>query len=275
MKISSLSIILAVPFLLALAILLPLSFSYEYRDYMGWIIVPILFLTFLYTFRPQIDYWWLKRQKIGLDQPLIDWLNEHSQFYKKLSPSDQQKFEQRASLFLDSKDFSLKAKEDHKLPEQYKLLSIHDALQITWHLEEFLFKKYDRIILYPHAFPTPNHKYLHPCEIHSVDGLILMSKPHLQNGFINSRQFFNIGLYTWITAHMKQTKHEGYPMINALEINALDNILPYPTEKIKELIGERLLFSQALFAYAFFEHRTNFKKHFPKYAESFRTLFNM
>jgi hypothetical protein len=273
MKISSLSIILAVPFLLALAILLPLSFSYEYRDYMGWIIVPILFLTFLYTFRPQIDYWWLKRQKIGLDKPLIDWLNEHSQFYKNLSPSNKQKFEQRACLFLDSKDFTLKAKEDHKLPEQYKLLSIHDALQITWHLEEFLFKKYDRIILYPHAFPTPNHKYLHPCEIHSVDGLILTSKPHLQNGFINSRQFFNIGLYTWITAHMKQTKHEGYPMINALEINELDKILPYPTEKIKELIGERLLFSQALFAYAFFEHRTNFEKHFPKYAVSFKSLF--
>lgn len=273
MRISSLSIILAVPFLIALAILLPLSFSHEYRDYMGWIIVPILVLTFLYTFRPQIDYWWIQRQKIGLDRPLVDWLNEHSTFYKGLSDDGKQKFEQRASLFLDSKDFSLKAVEDHKLPEQYKLLAIHEGLRITWHHDDFLFKNYDRIILYPHAFPTPDHKYLHPYEVHSSDGIILMSKPHVINGFINIKQFFNIGLYTWITAHMKDTKHKGYPMINATEMNKLDPLLPYSTEKIKEVLGERLLFSQALYAYVYFENEDQFATTFPDHFEAFEKIF--
>ena len=158
MRISSLSIILAVPFLIALAILLPLSFSHEYRDYMGWIIIPILVLTFLYTFRPQIDYWWIQRQKIGLDKPLMDWLNENSEFYKSLDEEDKQKFEQRASLFLDSKDFSLKAVEDHKIPEQYKLLSIHEALRITLNHDTFLFKNYDSCLLYTSPSPRDRQK---------------------------------------------------------------------------------------------------------------------
>ncbi len=273
MRITSLSIILAVPFLLALAILLPLSFSHEYRDHMGWIIVPILVLTFLYTFRPQIDYWWIQRQKIGLDEPLVDWLIENSVFYRELSNEEKNKFEQRASLFLDSKDFVLKAKEEHKIPEQYKLLAIHEALKITFHQEDFLFKNYDRIILYPHLFPTPEHKYLHPYEVHSADGIILMSKPHLINGFINTRQFFNIGLYSWITAHLKDAKHEGYPMINANDISKLDPILPYSTDQIKDLIGERLLQSQALFAYAFFQYQNLMEKHFPQYSDAFKVIF--
>ena len=274
MRISSLSIILAVPFLIALAILLPLSFSHEYRDFMGWLIVPVIILTFLYTFRPQIDYWWIQRQRMGLDPPLMEWLMDNSKFYKSLTDEEKQKFEQRASLFLDSKDFKLKATEDHKVPEQYKLLSIHEALRITWKLDDFLFKNYDRIVLYPHAFPTPDHKYLHPCEVHAVDGILLMSKPHLINGFVNTDQYFNIGLYTWITAHMKDSKLEGYPMINALEINDLDSLLPYSTEKIKELIGERLFLSQAMFAYAFFTYPVKFKRSFSEYHRAFCKVFN-
>ncbi|MEE9372376.1 MAG: zinc-dependent peptidase [Saprospiraceae bacterium] len=273
MRISSLSIILAIPFLLSLAILLPLSFSYEYKHLMGWIILPIMMLTFLYTFRPQIDYWWIQRKKIGLDKPLVNWLEENSEFYKKLSVEEKLIFEQRAGLFLDSKDFSLKAVEDHKIPEQYKLLSAHEALRITWHHEDFLFKNYDRIILYPHAFPTPDHKYLHPYEVHQTDGIILISKPHLINGFINTLQFFNIGLYVWITAHMKDTKHGGYPMINATEISALDPILPYSTDKIRELVGERLLITQAIYAYSFFENRVQFDINFPKYSIAFKKIF--
>jgi len=273
MRITSLSIILAVPFLLILGILLPLAFSYEHEWLFPWLIIPVIILTALYIFRPQIDYWWIQRQKLGLDAPLVQWLNENSIFYKSLDENGRQKFETRAALFLESKDFLLKAFEDHKLPEQYKLLAIHEALRITWNHEDFLFENYDRIILYPHAFPTPDHKYLHPYEVHHSDGIVLMSKPHVENGYFNPAQYFNVSLYTWIVAHMKETKHTGYPMINANDIEKLNPILPYPTAKIKELLGERLVFSQALYAYVYLMYPEKFKNEFNNIHSQYQDLF--
>ena len=273
MRISSLSIILAVPFLAALAVLLPLSFQREFEWLFPWLILPITILTALYIFRPQIDYWWIQRQKLGLDGPLIDWLEKYSTFYGSLNKEDQLLFQQRVALFLESKDFILKAAEDHKLPEQYKLMSIHEALRILWGKENFLFENYDRVILYPHAFPTPDHKYLHPYEVHYSDGIILMSKPHVENGYFNPNQYFNVSLYTWVVAHMKETKHQGYPMINATEIFQLDDILPYPTLKISELLGERLVMSQALYAYVYFMYPEDFNKKFPSLKSQFDEVF--
>ena len=272
MRVTSLSLVLAVPFLIAMAVLLPMSLTYEYQYLFPWLLIPVIILTTLYTFRPQIDYWWIMRKEIGLDLPLVTWLRENSLFYNSLNDVDKSKFEIRAGLFLDSKNFILKASKEHKVPEQYKLLSIHEALRITWNREEYLFKTYDRIIMYPHSFPTPKYKYLHPLEIHGEDGIILMSMPHLTNGFLEPDHYFNIGLYSWIRAFNLENTDIPYPNIDP-EIIKLDKVFPYPTVKIEELLGHDFLSPLALHIQAYFDYSEDYKSNFQNYFNSFETIF--
>lgn len=273
MRISSFSFVIAVPFLLALALLLPLALTYEYQYLFPWLMIPVVVLVSLYIFRPQIDYWWVRNTEIRLEKPLVQWLEKNSLFYRSMDSDEKSQFEKRAALYLEAKDFVLKATEEHIPGEEFKLLAVHEAIRITQNLKDYLFDNYNRIILYPHAFPTPNYKRLHTLELHEDDGIVLLSQPHLVNGFLRPEQFFNTSLYAWISAYIRENPRLDYPSISKESLSELNNVYPYELDKINEVIGLGFTSPLTMHIHAYFQFPEAYRTKFPSIFQKLEILF--
>ena len=273
MHINSLSLVLAFPLLVILAILLPLALTYEYQYIFPWLMIPLIILITIYFFRPQIDYWWIRKNPKGLEKELITWLHNNSKYYNSLGSEKKLQFQNKAKLYLYSKDFTLKAIEDHPVGEEFKLIAIHEALRITNGLNDYLFPCFDRIILYPHSFPTPQYKHLHTSEVHEEDGVILMSQPHLVNGLLFPYNYFNIGLFTWINAFIRENPRLNYPKITDSQFLKLNDIMPFTIEQIKEVIGYPFVSPIALHIYAYFDFNDGYKKNFEDIFPVLNSIF--
>ena len=208
-----------------------------------------------------------------MDKELISWLNKNSKYYNSLSPDGKQSFEVKAQLFLHAKDFSIKAAEDHPVGEEFKLIAIHEALRITENMDDYLFPNFERIILYPHPFPSPQFKYLHTTELHEEDSIVLMSQPHLVNGLLFPKNYFNIGLFTWISAFIRENPRLKYPIISDEQFEKLNHVFPYSVEQIKEVTGHHFMSPLTLHIHAYFDFGQNYEKTFPEEHEKFESIF--
>ena len=273
MRITSLSLVLSFPLLIILAILFPLALTYEYQYIFPWLIIPIILLISIYFLKPQIDYWWISRNPPPLDKKLISWLNANSKYYGGLSLEGKQQFELRAQLFLHSKDYSIKAVEDHPVGEEFKMIAIHEALRITEKMDNYQFDNFDRIILYPHPFPSPQYKYLHTTELHEEDGMVLMSQPHLVNGLLFPKNYFNIGLFTWVSAFIRENPRLKYPMISDEQFEKLNDVFPFSIDQIKEVTGHHFISPMTLHICAYFDFRDNYLQTFSDLGEKLSGIF--
>ena len=94
MKIRSLSNILYFPlFIGALAIF---YFAYEARgNAFIWVFLPIICMVAIYVGQAQIDYWWMQKFPVPLDDRIKTWLQNNGSFYLSLSQAQQLKYENR------------------------------------------------------------------------------------------------------------------------------------------------------------------------------------
>ena len=274
MRINSLSLVVSFPLLVLLAILLPMALTFEYQYIFPWLMIPLILVIIIYFFRPQIDFWWIRRNPLGLEQELITWLSKNSKYYKSLGSEEKRFFENKAKLYMHSMDFTIKAMEDHPVGEEFKLIAIHEALRITKGLKNYMFASFDRIILYPHSFPSPQHKHLHTTEIHEEDGVVLMSQPHLVNGLLFPNNYFNLGLFTWINVFIRENPRLAYPKITDSQFMKLNDLMPFTIEQIKEVIGHHFVSPLSLHMYVYFDFQDEYKEKFSKIFPVLNSIFN-
>jgi hypothetical protein len=201
MKIYSLSNILILPLVLAIIGIFYYSESIGDKDFTIWVFIPVFLLTALLIFKPQVDFWWHTRHPLPLDPAIRKWLSTYAQNYKSLNPGDQKKYEDRLSLYMEGREFKSVGQEVRDVPEDIKGIIGSIPVMITMNQEDYLLGEYNRVFLYKHPFPSPQHQYLHSVEVNHEDGVILFSLEHLLPGLTRSREFFNIGLYGYLDAY--------------------------------------------------------------------------
>lgn len=203
MRIHSFSKVLSIPFVVWFAYIFYVS--YNERDYglSYWMIPPFLMIAVIWVLSPQIDFWWTKRNPIGLDQPLIDWLQKYAPFYNALPPELKANYETRLSTYLSGVEFYAMGAEKEAVPEDIKVLAANNLVTLTFGKEDYMLPIFDRVVFYKHPFPTPRFQHLHTVETEQEDGVMLFSLEHLVAHSVNPKGFYNIGMHGYAEAFVK------------------------------------------------------------------------
>lgn len=166
-----------------------------------WLIVPVLVLTVVWVFSPQINWWWYVRYPPKVDSRLLG-IVENSPFYQGLSATEKVRFGQRVFLITLEKNFMRPApmgsdkRVDDQVPPDLKAIVGAAVTQLTFGLKDFTLGKFENVIIYPHIFVTPQYPHqAHPSELFEEDGVLLFSASELVQGVTQPHHFFNIGLY--------------------------------------------------------------------------------
>ena len=254
-------------FLVPLAMLAGISLLLIDRYGQEWIWLLMLAAAGVVTvliFSPQIDWWYYQRRDPDLPHGLRALLEKRIAFYQRLEPGAQREFRRRAFLIRESLDFTGQAIE--KVPEDVQLLPAIAAATVSFGREEFLFSDYEKVVLYPHPFPSPQHDFLHVTERYAADGVLLFSMPHLMRSVVEEQSFPNLALYEYAKIYRDRYPGQDYP---ALDWPALEAISRFSREAVVKFLGFAEPDTQALTSVYFFSFATRFRERAP---EIYRTL---
>lgn len=219
----------------------------------------IIILVLLYVFQYQINEFFWKRNPPPLDLKLRSWMTHHSNLIQQLSPENRAQFEKRISLFVKLKTFTLKAEKDYELEEDSKCLIAHEFQRLTLGREDFLYKEYDQVVVYNHPFPTPNIEVLHAAEIFSEDGVIILSREQLINGFFDPTQI-NIALLLAVMTFIESNPRLEYPKVGDIDTEDLLASHNLALDPFKAILGVDHVKTLDILIYCFVEHSVMFKK---------------
>lgn len=262
--------LLAFPFMLAIIVLLYLAWEVD-SNYAIYILPPILILAVGYIFSPQIEWWRAKKHPPQLDQGLLILLEQHSTFYQSLSEVERKKFRHRVALYIMAKEFHGKSMEN--VPEDIKGVIAINAVHLTFYHEDFLFDKFENIIVYPHPFPSPQYlEHWHTSEIYEEDGAILFSAEHLMPSYLQPQKFYNIGLHEFARVLMVSYPRLNYPIVDEHLWQKVENISGWSQEYISAWIGLPDIDLRAVLFVVHLSFPTTFRQELPAIHEQLRSI---
>ena len=268
--------------ILLLLLIIPAAYiiykAYDSSDYLSplnyWLIPLFILFAIIYMLKPQIDYWWHKKNPPKLAPYILDWLNQYSIFYKGLSEEGKTKFGERLSIYLESREFILMREEQGKLPEDFKAIIAHNIIQLTFGQDDYLLDPYERVVAYSHAFPSPKKQFLHTVEVDDEDGVIIVSTEHIFPGMLNQENFYNIGMHAFVEGYLsKHTKLE-LPSIPDNLVAKLEKLSNHKIDKVKATIGYDVENMHIIAITYFFTFPNRFKAELPELYESYVKIFN-
>lgn len=275
MKIHSISVLIAVPFIILAILFGYLVFLKEQPGYLLYLIMSVILLVAIYTLQPHIDFLWYKKYPDRLSPKDKVFLDKFSKFYKELNEEQKDKFEKRIYVFTRSKSFKLVVREPADMPQDFKIAIASCAVQLTFNLGDFLFKNFDFYFAYQHPFPSPEIKVLHSVETNYEDRTAIFDIEMLVNSFNPQNRLFNIGLYAFAGIY-----NYMYPGIST---DSIDSLCFW--EKIKEISGfekEFILLATGneptsqfqILSTLFFTHNTSFGLILPVQYEQLCKIYN-
>ena len=193
----------------------------------------------VFSLAPQVDWRWYVRNPPDLTPPLRDILERFHPFYRRLGEGEKRRFRQRCALYVIATDFMPITADADPVPEDLRVVMASNAVEMLFGREELLLEKYDKVVLYPQPFPSPQFPlYFHSAEIFEEDGVILLAAAPLMQGTFQPEVFLNVGMYAVGQAFVSQFKEQKYPdMTTANAIECLVKISGFSVEKIKETVG--------------------------------------
>jgi hypothetical protein len=274
MKIYKLSKVVALPFMIAvLFFFIQVVRDTDYK-HLVWIIVPIAALLLIYLFQPQIDYWWLERNPVELDDKLVKMICEINPQYATLSQEEKEEFARRLTLFAEAKEFIAKGSEDVTVPYDVRMMISQVAVKMMTNSKDYLLNKFERIILYKHPFPSPEFPFLHTVETHSEDGVIIMSLEHAQAGLFFPDNYYNLVGHAFAEVFIKSYPKLDYPNVKEEDWNKVAQICDYGKEEILKTTGLKTVDIMVVLINLFHAKRNRFSAVFPEYTETFNTIFS-
>lgn len=236
MRIYSLSKVIGIPIAIVTAYLMYAQF-FLHENYGFWFLIPVIAIVVLLIFWPQIDYWYHKTNPVPLDKEIIDWLERYSRFYQSLPEDDREEYERRMSLYLEARAFQSVGSEMGTVPEDIKAAVASSAIQVAFQDSDFLIGDFDRIYIYKHPFPTPNHKFLHSVETQTEDGVLIFSLEQLVLGILKSDTHYNVGMHGYVEAYIRQHPALDYPITSEETWNDIEKVSGWSKKQILATTG--------------------------------------
>ncbi len=203
----------------------------------GYIFFPVMLLVVLYVFHGPIDHWWREKFPIKFDAKLDAWLTQHFKPYASMDDELKTTFQNRLSLYIEGRMFQSVGSEMRDVPYDIKgMISAHGVF-MTLGQDDYLIGDTDRIYLYKHPFPTPEHQYLHNVEYNHEDGVIILSLEQLINAVLTPEKFYNIAYHAYAEAFLASTKENVSIQIGEDSWSVLEQISGWSQSDIQSQIG--------------------------------------
>lgn len=273
MRIHSISRVLVIPIVILLLIILYLGWSNN-ENISAYILVPALLVVVVYVFHGPLDHWWLEKFPVPFDDKLREWLTSYFPAYKKMDDPSQKKFEYRLGLYLGGRLFESVGSERRQVPEDIKCMIAAHGIHMNMGFEDYLIGDFDRIYLYKHPFPSPEHQFLHSVETNTEDGVFILSLEQLANSIMQPDVYFNIAYYAYAEAFVSLHPKEIYP-----DCNSYDNIVAMMTgwsnESFRKQTGFQDVSSLYVHISLFFSKPDLYSKYLPEMHVRFSQIFNL
>ncbi len=195
-----------------------LYLAWQDSDYAPAIIPFAIGASIIWILSPQINWWWYNRHPPELPPALKTLLEQGSVFYRSLTAEEQLRFRQRVALFIMGTDWMPMGWPDEQVPLDVRLALAVPAVTLTWAEPSFLFEKFEKVVVYPEPFPSPEHDYLHASELYAPDGCLLFSAEQLMMSFLQPGTMYNIGLHEYAKAFVLTYPERPYPTLDATDI---------------------------------------------------------
>lgn len=270
-----LSRILYLPFLLATAIALYLTFEVS-SSYSWYIIPPFMIMASIFFLQPQIDWWWDVRHPPKMNAKLEQLLQRIIPFYAALPPEDKQRFQNRVELYVRANAYIAKGlKEDGAPPEEVVYFIATCITQITFGMADFRLPKFERIVVYPAPFPSPQYPTpLHASEIFVEDGVIIFAVKVLMDGVLKP-EAFNIGMYEYAQALIASYPEQAYARPEEVSWEILEKVSGFSEEKIRDTIGLPEIDLRALALCHYLNFPQTFQEHLPELYQRQGSILNL
>jgi hypothetical protein len=258
--------LLALPFLAGTLAFLYLAWKVDnsYAPYM----VPFLIIgALIFILSPQINWWWYSRNMPRLSKGLKELLQRFCGFYQQLSPQEKTQFEGRVGLFRMGVNWTPIGWPEDILPPDVELALSAQAVALTFRREKFLFDKFEKVIIYPKPFPSPEHPYPHASELFAPDGCLIFSAEHAMRAFFNPGKFYNVGLLTY--------PDENWPLLDAEQgWEALEKASGMSRAHVEQVVGIAGLDALPVAIHHYFLFPATLKLHLPEVHVSLEKIFS-
>lgn len=262
-----------IPFALMAALFLGLAWAVD--DKYSIYFVPFLVVAALiFILSPQINWWWYSRNPPELSAELRGFLERCSGFYRRLSPAEQRRFRGRVAMFSMGADWEPLAFPEDSLPPDMQLAIATQAVTLTFGREQFLFDKFEKVIVFPRPFPTPEHPYEHASELHEVDGCILFSAEQVMLGFVKPAQWYNVAMHEYAKAFVLKYPEEPWPGFSAENVwEHLETASGMSRAYVESVIGLAGVSALPVAIHHFFIFPERFVATFPEEQQVFARIF--
>lgn len=261
------------PFVLIATTFLVLAWTVD--DGYSIYFVPFLVIcALIYILSPQINWWWYSRNPPELSTELQAILERCSGFYQQLSPAEQRKFRGRIGLFNMGVDWEPLAFPEDSLPPDIQMAIAAQAVMVTFGRNEFLFSSFEKVVVFPMPFPTPEHPYDHASEMHLEDGCLLFSAEQVMLGFVKPNQWYNVALHEYAKAFVMKYPQESWPDFSGEEVwGKLEQVSGMPRSYVESVIGLAGVDALPAAIHHFFNFPRSFNTHFPDEFNRFLKIF--
>ncbi|MCS6928341.1 MAG: zinc-dependent peptidase [Saprospiraceae bacterium] len=253
-----------------------LYLAWKDSTYAPAIIPFVVMAAVIWIFSPQINWWWYSRRPPKLPDELRTLLERGSIFYRTLSPAEKQRFQNRVALFMLGTDWMpLGWPEEQTLHLDIQLAIAVQAVTLTWNEPNFLFEKIEKVVVYPHPFPSPQYDYLHASEFYPQDGCVLFSAEQLMSSFLRPGTMYNIGMHECAKIFIHTYPEKPYPILEDSNIwERLEACSRMSRGHVESVVGIPNLEPLPVAIHHYFLFPSTFRAILPEVADALDAVFS-
>jgi hypothetical protein len=269
---------LIAPFVIFGAIAGTLAFYLDDHRY-GYVMAAMLVVSaVIYFLSGEINWWYYSRNPLPMPEGLRPILAKGIPFYQQLSPEEKKRFEQRTMLFRMGTDWTPTGwgEDAETLPPDVEVALAAQAVMLTFKDDNILLEPFEKVIVYPRAFPTPDYQYAHASELYVPDACLLFSAETLMLAIAQPGQWYNIGLHEYAKVWLLRYPERHLPDFPDTPETwaSLQEISGMPRTHIESVIGLKEPVSPVPVAlHHFFMFREKFVSAFPEASAVFKQYF--
>lgn len=266
-----LSKFLITPF--AIITLVCLYFAWEDQLSPLYIVPPVVLIAIIFVSSPQIDWWWANRNPPNVDPRTEAFLRKFFPYYAQLSLPAKKRFLHRVALYNMATEYMPMVMEE--VPQDIMGLIAANAVMLTFGQVDYRLSKFEKIVAYPHPFPSPQYReHFHSTEHFEEDGVILFSLEQLIPGATQPAKFYNIALHEYIRVFTLIYKDYQYPKFEDSIWEQLEQVSGFKTEAVKNYIGLPIIEPLPVSINYFFTYPKKFKAILPDLYKRYQKIFN-
>jgi len=237
--------------------------------------IPVAILVLIYLFQPQINYWWISRHPLDLDEKIITMLNNTNPTYVKMNAEEKQDFNNRLGLYAEGNAFIAKGMEqDFEVPYDVKMMTGQIPVTMMWNKSDRYLAKFERIIIYKHPFPSPKYKFLHTAETDVEDGVIIFSLENMEQAFFNPKEYFNVAWWAYTDAYVKAYPNQKYPDLDNHIWHDIEEISGFTQERLQNILGFQGLDPLPILIVCYFLNADTFAAKAPIFYAQLKDIFS-